>query len=152
MTQIIKQRIVIVLKILTVISFLCIVIDSGKFELPMIWLIVAPFFVSTGYLQDADTVLYGLQGLLYYGMLFSAALLYLFITAVSPTFSKKATIISFASILVLWLRVALTVPTSFPHPSFMIALTHGIFAFLSLTTMIFIGLAAKKGKAKAEHT
>jgi heme A synthase len=147
MSQVIKQRIVIVLKILTVISFLCIVVDNGKFELPMALLLLGPFVVggSLGEAPDVATILYSVMFMLY-GILLCASLLYLFVTAVSPTFSKKVTIISIIAILVLWVQVGLTANTSFPHSSFIVALTHGIFALLSLATMFFIGLGAKKEK------
>jgi hypothetical protein len=148
MNIVMKRKIFTLLKILTVISFLCIVVDNGKFELPMALLLLGPFVVggSLGGAPDLATILHSLLFILY-GLLLCASLLYLFVMAVTQTSSKKANIVSIAAILVLWVQVGLTVNTSFAHPSFIVAFTYGTFTFLSLATLFFIGFVAMRHKA-----
>jgi hypothetical protein len=147
MSRIIQQRILIALKTLTVISFLCVVIDNGKFELCMALVLALPFLINvpfgSGY--DLAIALYSLQQILY-SAFFITALLYLFITAVLARFSKKVTIFSVLAIAALWLLIALTASTSFAQPSSLVVVTHAIFTFLSFTTLVLIGLVAKNEK------
>lgn len=153
MNSLIEKRIVGMLKFCSLISFLCIVIDNGKFEVPMAFVVLAAGLAGFEMIDGSNSfafIVCIILGLLYCLLLW-ASLAYLFITAITNELPKRRTILSLIAILVLWVQLGFTVNSSFAYPSSIILITHGIFTFLSVATIIFICITAmRKRKIAAD--
>lgn len=146
MNSLIEQRIIRILKFFSLISFLCIVIDNGKFEVPMAFLILVAGLAGFEMIDGSNSfaaIVSIILGLLYCLLLW-ASLAYLFITAITIELPKRRTTLSLVAIAVLWVQLGFTVGTSFAYPSSTVLITHGIFAFLSMATIIFICITAMR--------
>lgn len=146
MSSLLEQRIVRILKFCSLISFLCIVIDNGKFEVPMAFIILVAGLAGFEMIDASNSFAYIVPiilGLLYCLLLW-ASLAYLFITAITSGLPKRRTTLSLLALSVLWVQLGFTVDTSFVYPSSIVLLTHGIFASLSMATIIFICITAMR--------
>lgn len=120
------RKAICVFKMLSVISFLALIIPNEKFSVPMIvWL----FATLTGFAGFAITL---------FSIIISMALFYFFITGFNPIDTRYDTWISLICILILGIVASASTVNVFKYTIFLAYLTHFICLFILVTTLVII--------------
>jgi hypothetical protein len=115
-----------IFKILSVISFLALIIPNEKFSLPMIiWL----YATLTGFA--------GLT-VAFFSITISTALFYFFITGLNPIDKKYDTWVSLICILILGTAASVSLVNVFKYYIFSAYLTHFICLFILIITLVMV--------------